>query len=59
MAAESPWSEEEREKLQEISRMQVEDIETIRADIERLMSKSGHVQPPSQPPVRPNLTAIF
>ncbi len=60
MSVECTWSEEEKEKLYEISRMQQEDIENIKGEVEKLMSKSGHVQPPTQPPVHPsNLTAIF
>ena len=47
---ESYMSDEEREKLLEIVRLQALDIETVKGEIKLLQHKGGHILPPTQPP---------
>ena len=45
--------EEEYQKLQEIVKLQLMDIDTVRAEIQLLQHKGGHILPPAQPPAPP------
>lgn len=49
-------SAEEHEKLLEIIRLQAMDIDNVRAEIDLLHHKGGHILPPTQPPAAPPST---
>ena len=46
-------TDEEHQKLLEIVRLQLLDIENVRSEIQLLQHKGGHILPPTQPPAAP------
>lgn len=46
-------TEEEHQKLLEIVKLQLLDIENVREEIHLLQHKGGHILPPTQPPAPP------
>ena len=49
-AAEQRTSEQEQKQLVQLVRMQASEIESLRAEIMRLMRKDGHIVPPPPKP---------
>ncbi len=46
-------TDEEHQKLLEIVKLQLLDIESVREEIQLLQYKGGHILPPAQPPAPP------
>ena len=46
----------ERRQLIQLVRLQARDIEALRGEIQLLSHKGGHILPPSQPPINPQLS---